>query len=112
MKAISKDPEDSGIDLEIDLFEDLTKKAKDRLLKKALLGERNRQLPIHKRDKSLPDTDSDEQEEEMAKTSDLQTSKGKPSGVPVTKEDFSEDVAAKIARDAKAAKTPSIKKKV
>jgi hypothetical protein len=48
----------------------------------------------------------------MAKTSDLQTSKGKPSGVPVTKEDFSEDVAAKIARDAKAAKTPSIKKKV
>lgn len=111
MKAVTKNPEDSGLDLEIDLFEDLTKKAKDRLLKKALLGEHNRQLPLHKRDKSLPDPDSEEQEEEMAKTADLQQKSGKPREIPVTKDDFSEDVAAKIARDAKAAKAPSPKKK-
>lgn len=95
----------AAVDLDIDIFRDLTGAAKDRLLRKALMKEANRRLPVHKRDKSEGDPDSDEQDREREKTVELHQNKGKPAPIPVTDEDFSEDVAhdlPKAKKDKKA----------
>lgn len=103
--SIKRD-EAQGIELDIDIFSDLTKAAKDRLLRKALMSEANRQKPLHQRDKSMDDPDTEEQDEEMEKTVELHQKRGKPAPIPVTDEDFSEDVAATISQGAKAAAKP------
>ena len=94
----------AAFDLDIDVFRDLTGAAKDRLLRKALMKEANRTLPVHKRDKSDGDPDSDDQDEEREKTVELHQNKGKPAPIPVTDEDFSEDVAAELPKAKKSKK--------
>lgn len=96
--------EKAAVDLDIDIFRDLTAAAKDRLLRKALMKEANRKLPLHKRDKEDGDPDSDEQDMEREKTVELHQSKGKPAPIPVTDEDFSDDVADELPKAKKKGK--------
>lgn len=98
-----KDIEDSGI-LDIDPFRDLTTAAKDRLLRKALLKDANRRLPVHKRDKDEDDPATDEQDREREKAVEMHQNRGKPAPVPVTDEDFPDDVADDLPRQKKGKK--------
>lgn len=82
-------------------LEDLKPSAKDRLLRRVMRMEANRRLPMHKRDKDIDDPDTADQDEEMEKTADLHAERGKPSPVPVTEDDFSEDAAIEIAKSSK-----------
>jgi hypothetical protein len=108
--SIKRD-EAQGLELDIDIFSDLTKAAKDRLLRKALMSEANRQKPLHRRDKEMGDPDTEEADEEMEKTVELHQNRGKPAPIPVSDEDFSEDVAATITQGAKAEKKSAKPKK-
>ena len=95
---MKKDTDDASVDLDIDIFRDLTAAAKDRILRKALMMDANRRKPVHRRDPDKEDTASDEQDMERERTVDLHQNKGKPAPIPVTDEDFPEDVADEIPK--------------
>jgi hypothetical protein len=103
---MSKDNDyDASVDVEIDLFRDLTVAAKDRLLRKALMVDANRRKPLHRRDPEADDPASDEQDMERERTVDLHQNKGKPAPIPVTDEDFPEEVADELPKAKKGKKS-------
>ena len=81
-------------------FKKFTKSALVEMLEDAIIAEKDRSLPMHKRglkDKAEKDEATEEADEEMGKLADLaEETRGKPAPVEMDDEDMSDEAMEKI----------------
>ncbi len=103
------------IDLGKNPFKKFTKSALVEMLEDAIMTEKERSLPMHKRgkkEKSEKDDATEEQDEESQKTADLnEEMRGKPNPVEMDDEDMSEEAMDELMEEDEEEESKPKKKK-
>jgi hypothetical protein len=103
------------IDLGKNPFKKFTKMALVEMLEDAIMAEKDRSLPMHKRgqkDKVEKDQATEEADEEREDLADLvEEKRGKPTPVEMDEEDLSDEAMDKIESKVKSVAAPKAKKK-